>query len=121
MAASKVLSLADLTALAFESRRPGYALALLHENGALRLSVLRLQQGSGVPANKHSDTDDLFFGIEGELEIVWDDGCSLLRPGGFCRVPAGMRHGVRNRSGGRDAYCLLLHSGRGPFDFIEAE
>ena len=116
-----VVTLADLTAMAFETRRPGYARALLHEDRGMRAVVLRLQPGGRVPPHKHSSAHDIFIGIEGEMEIRWEESCSLLRPGGFCSVPPGARHEVRNPGKERDAYCVLLHSGPGPFDFVEME
>ena len=116
-----VAALADVTALAFEARRPGCARSLLHEDEGMRAIVLRVQPGSGVPAHKHAGAHDLFLGIKGELEIRWDGGCWLLRAGGFCRVAPGVRHEVSNRSDVNEAFCVLLHTRPGQFDFVETE
>ena len=120
IALSDVVSLADLTALGFDLRGPGYARAPLHEDGAMRASVLRIQPCSGVPAHKHSCSHDLFIGIRGELEIRCDGARSVLQPGGFCRVPPGVRHEVWNGSAVQEAFCVLIHSDPVQFDFIEA-
>ena len=121
IAFSEVVSLADLTVLAFAARRTGYARALLHQDRGMRASVLRLQPRGCVPAHKHSSVHDIFIGIRGELEIRWERTSSLLGPGGFCSVPPGTRHEVRNRSEWQDAYCVLLHTRPGQFDFVETE
>ncbi|MGE5638946.1 MAG: cupin domain-containing protein [Clostridia bacterium] len=117
----EVVSLRDLAALAFEMRRPGYARALLHEDSAMRASMLKIGPGGCVPAHRHSNVHDHFFGIKGELEIRCDGTRSLLAPGGYCCVPPRMTHDVRNLSEWHDAYCLLVHTGPGRFDFVEGD
>ena len=116
-----VVSYPDLRALPFESRRPGYARALLHRDRGSRALVLRLQPGGRVPAHRHSSVLDLFIGLEGAIEIGWSGKRMKIQPGGVCRIPPGVRHEVFNPSAGQDAYCVLLHAGPGPFDFVQED
>ena len=43
----------------------------------------------------HPNSDETFYGVDGELIIEFDGGDVILRPGQFVTVPAGARHRTR--------------------------
>lgn len=43
----------------------------------------------------HPDSDETFYGIDGELVIEFAHGDVVVRPGQFVTVPAGTRHRTR--------------------------
>ena len=42
--------------------------------------------------HEHADTDELFFVVEGEMEIEFQDHTMSLKAGEMCVVPKGVRH-----------------------------
>ena len=63
----------------------------------VRMSVMTDQ----FPWHHHPDSDETFYGVDGELVIEFADGAVTLSPGQFVTVPAGVRHRTRpvgNRS-----------------------
>ena len=57
----------------------------------IRMSVMI----SGFPWHRHPNSDETFYGIDGELVIEFDNGDVVVRPGEFVTVPAGTRHRTR--------------------------
>jgi mannose-6-phosphate isomerase-like protein (cupin superfamily) len=51
-------------------------------------------EGDKVPWHTHDDEDELFWVIEGELEVREREGLVTLRPGEFCIVPRGREHRI---------------------------
>ena len=51
----------------------------------IRMSVMT----GSFPWHRHPDSDETFYGIDGELIIEFLDGVAVLRPGQFLTVPAG--------------------------------
>jgi mannose-6-phosphate isomerase-like protein (cupin superfamily) len=51
-------------------------------------------EGDKVPMHTHDDEDELFFVLEGELDIIDEDGEFTLRPGEFYIVRRGREHRV---------------------------
>ncbi len=51
-------------------------------------------EGDKVPWHTHDDEDELFWVLEGELEVHERDGIATVRPGEFCIVPRGREHRV---------------------------
>ena len=45
--------------------------------------------------HRHPDSDETFYGVEGELIIEFPDREVIVRPGEFVTVPAGTRHRTR--------------------------
>jgi len=43
----------------------------------------------------HPDSDETFYGVDGELIIEFDDGEVVVKPGDFVTVRAGTRHRTR--------------------------
>jgi mannose-6-phosphate isomerase-like protein (cupin superfamily) len=51
-------------------------------------------EGDKVPLHTHDDEDELFFVLEGELDIIDGEGEFTLRPGEFYIVRRGSEHRV---------------------------
>jgi mannose-6-phosphate isomerase-like protein (cupin superfamily) len=112
-----VITVDDITNLAFEERRPGCEKGVLQEDAPAQASVFRVQPGSGVPTHLHSRVYDLFVGVKGEVQIRYEgqhgNGVFVLKAGAFCSVPPGVRHEVSNPSTMDEALFLLVHA---PYD-----
>jgi len=57
------------------------------------VKIVRLE-GDKVPWHTHDAEDELFWVLEGELEVMTRDTCVTLRPGEFTVVPRGAEHRV---------------------------
>jgi mannose-6-phosphate isomerase-like protein (cupin superfamily) len=57
----------------------------------IRMSVMTEQ----FRWHRHPDSDETFYGVDGELVIEFDGGEVIVRPGEFVTVPAGTRHRTR--------------------------
>jgi mannose-6-phosphate isomerase-like protein (cupin superfamily) len=68
----------------------------------IRMSVMTSQ----FRWHRHPDSDETFYGIDGELIIEFPDREVVLRPGQFVTVPAGTLH--RTRPGGERSVNLTF-------------
>ncbi len=59
----------------------------------IRMSVMTEQFGW----HRHPDSDETFYGVDGDLVIEFSNGEVVVRPGEFLTVPAGVRHRTRPR------------------------
>jgi mannose-6-phosphate isomerase-like protein (cupin superfamily) len=57
----------------------------------IRMSVMTEQ----FRWHRHPDSDETFYGVEGELVIEFEDREVVVRPGQLVTVPAGMLHRTR--------------------------
>ena len=57
----------------------------------IRMSVMT----SGFPWHRHPDSDETFYGVDGELVIEFADREIVLKPGEFLTVPKGVLHRTR--------------------------
>ena len=57
----------------------------------IRMSVMTEQ----FRWHRHPDSDETFFGIDGELVIEFEDRVVIVRPGQLLTVPAGTLHRTR--------------------------
>jgi mannose-6-phosphate isomerase-like protein (cupin superfamily) len=114
MGQKPVITVEDITNIAFEELRPGCGKGVLQEDAPAQTGVFRVQPGSGVPTHLHSRVYDLFVGVKGELEIRYEsqhgNGLFVLKPGAFCSMPPGVRHEVSNPSKTEVAFFLLVHA-----------
>lgn len=122
MSRKPVITVDDLTNIAFDERRPGCAKGVIQEAAPAQTSVIRVQPGSGVPMHLHTRIYDLFVGVKGELEIRYagphGNGRFVLKPGAFCSVPPGVRHTVSNPSKTDEAFFLLVHAEHERYDYV---
>jgi mannose-6-phosphate isomerase-like protein (cupin superfamily) len=120
----RVITVDDITDIAFKELRPGCRKGVLQEDASSQTGVIRVQPGSGVPTHLHSRIHDLFIGVRGELEIRYEgpqgNGLFMLKPGAFCSVPPGVRHEVSNPSVTDEAFFLLVHASYEGFDVVPA-
>ena len=68
----------------------------------IRMSVMT----SGFPWHRHPDSDETFYGIDGELIIEFAHHKVVLKPGAFLTVPRGVLH--RTRPGGERSVNLTF-------------
>ena len=125
MGQKPVVTVDDITRIAFDARRPGCGKGVLHEDGPVQSAVFRVAPGSGVPRHLHSRVYDLFVGVKGELEIRHEGqhgaGVFHLKPGAFCAMPPGVRHEVFNPSPTEEAFFLIVHAPHEGYDFVPAD
>src|SRR5919112_6612702 len=57
----------------------------------IRMSVMTQQ----FRWHRHPDSDETFYGVDGELIIEFSDREAVVRPGQFVTVPAGTLHRTR--------------------------
>jgi mannose-6-phosphate isomerase-like protein (cupin superfamily) len=57
----------------------------------IRMSVMTEQ----FRWHRHPDSDESFFGVDGELVIEFPDRAVVVKPGQFVTVPAGTLHRTR--------------------------
>jgi quercetin dioxygenase-like cupin family protein len=65
-------------------------------NGTLGLIEASIPPGAGPAAHAHSDTDETFYVLAGELEMLGGDAHFRAGPGDLVFVPRGSRHGFKN-------------------------
>ena len=68
----------------------------------IRMSVMTEQ----FRWHRHPDSDEAFYGVDGELVIEFEDREVIVRPGQFVTVPAGVLH--RTRPGGERSVNLTF-------------
>ena len=57
------------------------------------VKIVRVE-GDKVPWHTHDAEDELFWVLEGELEVLTRDGSVTLQPGEFTVVPHGVEHRI---------------------------
>ena len=125
MGQQPVVTVDDITQIAFDTRRPGCEKGVMHEDGSVQTAVFRVAPGSGVPRHLHSRVYDLFVGVKGLLEIRYEgqhgNGIFALKPGAVCAMPPGVRHEVFNPSKTDEAFFLIVHAPHNGYDFVPVE
>ena len=92
---------------AYHAERPGF-----------RICELKISPTQKVPWHYHSNVQDAFYVLEGELRIFLREPKEEVRlgPGDTCSVRAGRPHLVTN-AGDRSATFLVLQ-GIGEYDYV---
>ena len=125
MAQLPVTFVDDMTAVTGEARHSGCAKAVLSEHDAEQTGLFRLSPGGVIPTHLHSRVFDLFIGISGCADIIYEgqqgDGLVRLKANSFCSMPPGVRHEVRNTSTTEEAVFLVIHAPNSGYDFIPVE
>jgi mannose-6-phosphate isomerase-like protein (cupin superfamily) len=82
------------------------------EAGHFTLSTMIIPPGNEGPLHLHSDVEELFFVLEGELTCIWSDGVNRvernLGPRDLIWIPAGIWRGVRNDGATEVAFLTML-------------
>ena len=70
-----------------------YSPKIVGELNGQHVKVVRLE-GDKVPWHVHDDEDELFWVVEGVLDVMERENSVTLRAGEFCIVPRGREHRV---------------------------
>jgi len=81
----------------FEKFSDTFSPKIVAELNGQHVKLARLE-GDKVPWHTHEKEDELFFVIDGTLDVEERDGRVTLRPGEFYVVPRGTEHRVVPRS-----------------------
>lgn len=87
LAIAALRELSPVAAKHWEERWPGIELCMLRETDSSRSYLMRMQPGSTLPAHRHSQ-DEVSMIVEGAAWV----GDSLMGPGDFQFMPAGVDH-----------------------------
>ena len=87
--------------------------------GAYCLLEVSLAPGMAVPRHTHTREDEVYFVLEGELEVTVGDKIFVLGPGETLLAPRDIPHKLRN-SGNTTNHYLLVFSPSGFEKFIMA-
>jgi quercetin dioxygenase-like cupin family protein len=92
---------------AYHAGRPGF-----------RIAELQISPAQKVPWHSHSNVQDTFYVIEGELQLFMQDPKEdvRLKPGETYSVRAGRPHLVTNA--GKTSATFLVLQGIGEYDFV---
>jgi quercetin dioxygenase-like cupin family protein len=105
-------TLKDGTALYEVERRVRYA-----ERPGFRITELQIGPTQEIPSHSHSQTQDTFYVLEGEIRVVLSDPDEEVRlqSGEIYAVSPGRPHRVTN-GGDRSATLLVLQHGE--YDYV---
>ena len=76
------------------------------------LGVIEIAPGRELESHVHTDEDDAFYILEGEMTFMLGDRCVAVPPGKFVLVPPGIAHGFRNEQT-RPVRMLNIHAPAG--------
>jgi len=109
----------DPSVWAFSGDRYTVKAAAEDTDGALGLIEAVIAPGSGPPAHLHRNEDELFYLVDGRLEVTVDGETEELARGSLVLIRRGMPHSFRNP--GDCATTLLLLFVPGGFErfFLE--
>jgi mannose-6-phosphate isomerase-like protein (cupin superfamily) len=74
--------------------------------------IIEIAAGRVLDAHIHSEEDDAFYIVEGELTFTFGDEEAAAPPGTFVLVPPGVEHGFRN-DGDTPVRMLNIHAPAG--------
>lgn len=80
-------------AACFEQFNDTFSPKIVGELNGQIVAVVRCE-GDKVPWHVHEAEDELFFVLDGSLDVLRRDGTVTLDPGQFCVVPRGVEHRV---------------------------
>ncbi len=82
------------------------------ETGSYALLEFLLPHGHMPPPHVHTDDDEGFFVLEGEMTLHGEDGPTVLRPGECRNIPAGTPHTCEVTSAGPARVMVVAAPGR---------
>jgi quercetin dioxygenase-like cupin family protein len=94
---------------------------IIAETPTLRVMEYTLASGEAQPWHYHSEITDVFYCLEGRIEVDCRDPAhqQTLHPGKKGSMPVQTIHRVRNASDGTSRYLLI--QGVGTYDFVKAD
>ena len=81
-------------------------------NGELCFVEDRLKPGFYLPRHHHKIMTEVFYFLEGEVEMIFDDETIICKPGDTVTIPPGVWHAARCEKGGK----MLTIFKNGQFD-----
>ena len=88
-------------------------LARTRDTPRFNLSIITLEAGAdGPPVHEHTDEDDAFYILSGELHMEAGTRSIVAVPGTFVLIPPGVRHTFANRTG-EEVRFLNIHAPAG--------
>lgn len=79
----------------------------LFESPRMFCDVYCLKPGQRQKVHDHADNDKVYYALAGTCHVTLDDITEPLPPGRLAVAPAGVPHGVENRSSG-DVTLLVV-------------
>jgi mannose-6-phosphate isomerase-like protein (cupin superfamily) len=89
-------------------------LARTADTPRFNLGIIEIAPGRELEAHVHTDEDDAFYILEGEMTFLFGGEAAAAPPGTFVLIPPGVRHGFRN-DGATSVRMLNIHA-PGGFD-----
>ena len=83
-----------------------------HTNGELCLVEDAIKPGFYLPRHHHKIMTEVFYILEGEIELIFDDETLVCKPGDTITVPPNLWHAARCQHGGK----MLTIFKNGQFD-----
>ncbi|MEQ8364521.1 MAG: cupin domain-containing protein [Cyclobacteriaceae bacterium] len=81
-------------------------------NGELSIVEDKIKPGFFLPRHHHKIMTEVFYILEGEVELIFDDESIICRPGDTITVPPNVWHAARCKEGGK----MLTLFKNGQFD-----
>ncbi|MEQ9413530.1 MAG: cupin domain-containing protein [Cyclobacteriaceae bacterium] len=81
-------------------------------NGELSIVEDKIKSGFFLPRHHHKIMTEVFYILEGEVELIFDDESIICRPGDTITVPPSVWHAARCKEGGK----MLTLFKNGQFD-----
>jgi mannose-6-phosphate isomerase-like protein (cupin superfamily) len=75
-------------------------------------AIIEIVSGRELEAHVHTDEDDAFYILEGELTFIFGDERTTAASGTFVLIPPGVEHGFRN-DGPDPVRMLNIHAPAG--------
>jgi quercetin dioxygenase-like cupin family protein len=89
-----------------------------HTGGALTSNRTLLKHGAaGAPPHLHTRSGELFFVIDGALEMLVGDQLHILRPGDTLFVPPNTPHAFAPADGQDADFLVVITPGKPRFDY----
>ncbi|MEU1748241.1 cupin domain-containing protein [Micromonospora arida] len=89
-----------------------------HTGGALTSNRTLLKHGSdGAPPHLHTQSGELFFILDGALDMLVDDKVRTLRKGDTLFVPPRTRHAFAPADGQDADFLVVITPGKPRFDY----
>lgn len=83
-------------------------------SSVIKCRVIRHEPGQTFEVHAHPRSDDIMLAFQGRGEAFLGDAWFEVNEGDVVFAPAGVRHGSRNRAGGREFVCYNWEAGAPP-------
>lgn len=80
----------------------------LFESANLFCDIYCLKPGQFQKVHTHADNDKLYYALSGSVHVTLGEETTPLSPGELAIAPAGLPHGVENRSTGNATLLVVM-------------